>query len=140
MGWERLDGGGVAKSSKASFYFLAYNTTRAERLRRLELEGGALSPQLLDYRLGSGKYGEGTDSNQFLTASACGFTPLSIIWMQVASVSLSSLVFKSCEISYSAVGPQLDSGSYLGRTHSLSNVSLAEMICSDSRADDIMGE
>jgi len=132
----------VAKSSQEypRHVSISWHTTRAERLRRLELEGGALSPQLLDYRLSSGKHGGGTDSNQPRTASACGFTPLSIIWMQVASVSLSNLVFKSCEISYSAAGPQLDPGSYLGRTHSLSNVSLAEMICSDSRADDIMGE
>jgi hypothetical protein len=76
--------------------------------------------------------------SQVRTASACGFTPLSIIWTQVASVSLSSLVFRSCEISYKAAGPQLDPPRCLHRLHPLSKVSRAEMICSDSRADDMV--
>ena len=133
----------MAKSSQAfpRHFSLSWHTTRAKRLRRrLKLKGGTLSPQLLDHRLRPRKYRKEQTANRFRTASACGFTPLSIIWMQVASVSLSSLVFKSCEMSYRAVAAQLDPGSYLGRICSLSNVSLAEMICSDSLADDIMGE
>lgn len=55
----------------------------------------------------------------------------------MASVSLSSLVFKSCEMSYRAVGAQLDPGRCLRKMRSLSKVSLAEMMCSDSRADDM---
>lgn len=38
-----------------------------------------------------------------LTAKASGLTPLSIMPMHVASVSLSSCVFNSCEISYRTV-------------------------------------
>ena len=89
----------------ACLYFLSYNACKW--LRRLER--GALPPQLLDYGLESRKWSERADS-RFRTASACGFTPLSIIWMQVASVSLSSFVFKSCEISYRAAGAQPDPG------------------------------
>lgn len=75
--------------------------------------------------------------NRLRTASACGFTPFSIICTQVARVSLSSRVFKSCEMSWRAAGAQLGPAGYPRRTHSLSRVSLAEMMCSDSRVDDM---
>lgn len=58
--------------------------------------------------------------------------------MQVASVSLSSLVFKSCEMSWRAVGRRSDPAVCGQRKHSLSKVSLAEIMCSDSRAEDMV--
>ena len=47
------------------------HTTRAERLRRLELERGTLSPQLLDYRLSSREYAGSRNRQQSVPYREC---------------------------------------------------------------------
>ena len=69
-----------------------------------------------------------------LTARASGFTPLSIMPTHVASVSLSSFVLSSCDISYRAVlrGCERACVRTWCHAHSLSRVCCAEEMRSDS--------
>ena len=73
-----------------------------------------------------------------VTASASGFTPLSISPTHVARVSLSNCVFNSCEISnrtndIPVFNRVILSGIY--QNHSLSSVCCAELRRSESRED-----